>query len=895
MSVNHPSTTSNAPNANSTVEELAKLDLDNLNKNYKPSIQDDMGMLWHLRLNHSSTKYLEAAKRFIPQLKNVKFSNRIRDCQDCHLANTKCRPHNQQRHTSSVPFAVLHSDLLGPIKPKNFRNSAQYIVTFLCEYTKYGFSYAIPNKTQVHIAFETCLSEVASIVGKRNSTVRLHTDGGTEYKTSDMKKILEKFNIQHTFSEPKLPQHNGTSERFGQEVIRRIRVNLVSAKMPASYWGHAMNHINFVRNRMPHAALNFDSPFKLAHGREPDLSFVKRFGCLAYMVNKGLRRKPDPSAVAMYLMECSDKGYLLFNERERTFAKSSDVSFVETYVYGDKVIWDVNDESELTVESHDENMGVDESAFSCYLEPNNFDEAMQGSHRDHWEHSIRQELDALCNQGTWDYIPKTDLTPKTKVINTRWVFRRKTEVDNSHRYKSRLVAKGFADNNEYDLGEIYAPVARLADIRIMLSYATKYKMSLHQLDVTCAFLNGDIEKDVYISVPQGVVELLDVPKDINKTHVCKLRKALYGLKVSPNLWNKKFNEILAKFDFKQYDYQKCIYSWTNGNSRMHLIIYVDDCLLLADNDNVAHNFINKLKEEIEIKYLGAPKRFLGLDITRAKDRSWLFVNQQRMINEKVKAFEPYLSKNVRNSQIPMSPDAVSLIKQCNDDSEPYACPYRQAIGTLIYLQNGTRPDVSFAVNFLARKQTCPKLEDWLEVTRIFLYLKTTASLGLLFTANKGNSLVGFSDASLGTNDIRGLSTTGYIIRLHGDLVSWKSVKQSHISLSSCEAEYVALCETTKEAIAVQHLMHFITGESSIPKLVCDSTGAIGVAKTDNSKSLKHITRLCYMYVKDLYKHKKIEIKWVPTGEQIADIMTKPLPRQKFEAFRNVLMANLPIQ
>lgn len=530
--------------------DLRTLDMSALESQFKPSLKENLGALWHLRLNHASKRYLELASKLVPEMKGLRVGKEILECVECALANTSRKPHNTVRTRADRPFAVLHSDLMGAIRPANFRTGARYIVTFTCDYSRFAFAYAIGDKKQVHLAFSKCLDEIARILKARGAVISIRTDGGREYQTTEMKRILQKESVQLFTSPPATPQLNGCAERFNRVLTEKIRVNLLSAKMPFSFWSHALNYVVHVHNRMPNASNEFVSPFELVHGRAPSLKYIKRFGCLAAAVDKNPKPKFAPNARRTYILECDETGYVLFDELHKTLVRSGDVKCIETHVYGDHIKdypKPLADALELCSSecgnvctcdgSHSEEGDLPStSEAALYVEPSSFSDAVASHESDLWEQAMLEELQAHEENGTWRYAPKSTLAPRTKIIKARWVHKRKNEPDGSFRYKSRLVAKGFADSNFYDESEIFAPVSRLVDVRLVLSLANKLNLYLTQLDVKTAFLYGELEKVVYMDIPEGVVELTDVPGRIRETHVCELVKSLYGLKVSPKLW-----------------------------------------------------------------------------------------------------------------------------------------------------------------------------------------------------------------------------------------------------------------------------------------------------------------------------------------------------------------------
>lgn len=877
--------------------KISKFDKNKLTQSFNDAC--DLDILWHLRLNHASKRYMDAAKKFLPELKYVNFTNNISNCEDCHQANTSRKSHTQVRHRGDKPFSRLHTDLMGPISPANFRTGDSYIVIFVCDYSRYVFAYTLKNKKEVHIALGKCLQEIESITSETKNVFRLRSDRGLEFQTTHMKDLMSEKGITWDPCQPYVPQQNGCAERVNQEIKHRIRVNLNSAKMPYSFWGHALNYVIFVYNRMPHSANNFASPFELVKGYSPSLKFLRRFGCLVHYVDVKNKSKFAPNAKKGFLLECNDTGYVIFCEQHKTLVNSCDVKCIESIVYGDRIkdyprplaeILEMGDD----LDSNDQSNSNPSTAAvlqreNIYVEPSSYREAMSSPDCELWEEAIRSELDSLQEMGTWELVPKSSVPTKNKIIKSRWIHKRKVEVDGTFKYKSRLVIKGFADTNEYLISEVYAPVARLSDVRVFLSAINKLGMHLFQLDVTTAFLHGDLEKPVYMEIPEGLVELTDAPDNLNDSFVCNLKKALYGLKVSPNLWYKKFRGILHKLGFEEYPFQTCIFRWKKDSKYALLIIYVDDCLLASNDNDVAIKFISKLQKEVKIKNLGAPKKFLGFEIIRKESENFMFIHQRTTIENILNKFLPPEHKV---SEIPMVPSTCTLASQLEltESNLPSPdVPYREVIGSLLYIQNGTRPDISFAVNFMSRKQVGYTESDWKCVLKILAYLKGTMDYGLLFSG-KSEDLIGYSDSNLGTSDLNGKSTTGFSIMICGDLVSWKSKKQAHVALSTCQAEYIAMSETCKELISVQSLWEFLTGVKFFPKLKCDCAPAIAVAMTNESKTLKHIVKLCMHYVHELYKNKCINLEWVSTNHQIADTFTKPLTQEKFVYFRNLLLA-----
>ena len=217
-------------------------------------------------------------------------------------------------------------------------------------------------------------------------------------------------------------------------------------------------------------------------------------------------------------------------------------------------------------------------------------------------------------------------------------------------------------------------------------------------------------------------------------------------------------------------------------------------------------------------------------------------------------------------------------------------PYRQAVGSLLYLANGTRPDITYAVNVVSRKQANYTMENWVQIKRIFRYLRGTMDLGLKYES-KGEKLECYVDASLGTSDEEGKSTSGLIIKLFNDVIYWRTKKQTHVSLSSSEAEYIGMSLACKELVSLREMCRRILKYEVTPVLFEDSKSAINIAKSDDPQSLKHIVKLCYHYVRLEVAKGNVNIQWISTNDQLADIFTKALGTQKFEHFRKQMLTD----
>ena len=262
----------------------------------------------------------------------------------------------------------------------------------------------------------------------------------------------------------------------------------------------------------------------------------------------------------------------------------------------------------------------------------------------------------------------------------------------------------------------------------------KYDLDAVQLDVKTAFLNGILEDDIYMEIPEGVRT-----RDSEKSRVCKLKKTLYGLRVSPKRWNQRFTEEVNKLGLQRDIHDPCLFTWRKEGSMAFLVLYVDD-IILASNSTSKRQETARLCDVFKMKNLGEPKMFLGMQITRNRENKIMKLQQSEYTEKILKRFNmheskpqstPMVTRQVKNRERKITEEMV--------EDHPCRAPYREAIGSLLYLAGATRPDIAYAVIYLSRKQRSPTENDWKDVKRILRCLRGTSDLGLTFRA-KGTNL-----------------------------------------------------------------------------------------------------------------------------------------------------------
>ena len=399
-----------------------------------------------------------------------------------------------------------------------------------------------------------------------------------------------------------------------------------------------------------------------------------------------------------------------------------------------------------------------------------------------WKEAMESELNSLHRNDAWDLC---ELPQRRRAVGSKWVFKRKYDVDgNIERYKARLVAQGYNQRYGIDYDETFCPVVRFESVCALIALAAKKKLHLHQLDVTTAFLNGELKEEIYMKQPDGFVV------KGNEHLVCKLKKSVYGLKQSSRSWNDKH---LKKMGFKQSSYDPCIYVLNSGGEIVIIAVYIDDIIIAGNTEEIVQQYIKEIAEKFDMTDMGTLHHFLAMKITYA-DSGNIWIGQPTYEREVLKKF------GMDNSK-PVATPVEKLVKATDDDELVDTELYQSVVGSLLYLSMKTRPDIAYAVGNVARFSSKQSKIHWIAVKRIMRYLNGTLDYGLLHHCT--DDIAGFSDADwAGDHDDR-KSTPGFVFMISGAAISWNSKKHTCVALSTAEAEYIALAKAAQEPIWLQ--------------------------------------------------------------------------------------------
>ncbi|GJZ79161.1 retrovirus-related pol polyprotein from transposon TNT 1-94 [Tanacetum coccineum] len=608
-------------------------------------------------------------------------------------------------------------------------------------------------------------------VAFRKHTCFVRDLDGVDLIKRKVRDYYESIGITHEKTVLRTPQQNGVVERRNRTLVEAAQTMLIFSKAPLFLWAEAVATACYTQNRSLIHTIHNKTPYELVHDKKSDLSFLRIFGALCYPTN-------DSEDLGK-LKAKADIGFFVVNP----FAATEHEPFVNVF-------------------TPDPNSKASSSGILMITIPNQSTQPHE--HLRKWTDShpldniignpsrptagfkpCKMKPKFFINWTIWELVPPLDCA---MIIALKWIYKVKLdEYGDVLKNKARLVAKGYRQEEGLDFEESFAPVARLEAIRIFLANAASKNMTVYQMDVKTAFLNGELKEEVYVSQPEGFV----------------------------------------------------------------------------DPDRPHH--VYRLKTLLRVK-AGTP----------GVNPRGIFINQSKYANEILKKFDLHKS----------DPVDTPMVERTKLDEDLSGIPvdqtqYRSMIGSLMYL-TASRPDLVFAVCMCARYQSKPTKKHLEAVKRVFRYLQGSINMGLWYPKDTAMALTAYADADhAGCQDTR-RSTSGSAQFLGDKLVSWSSKKQTSMSISSTEAEYIAMSGCCAQILWMRsQLSDYGFAYNHIP-LYCDNKSAIALCcnNVQHSRS-KHID-IRHHFIREQVEKGVVELYFVRTEYQLADIFTKALPRERFE-------------
>jgi hypothetical protein len=494
--------------------------------------------------------------------------------------------------------------------------------------------------------------------------------------------------------------------------------------------------------------------------------------------------------------------------------------------------------------------------------PLTYAEAMQGPHGAEWGKAIGKEYLGLASRGAWEEVPQG----RRKAIKGKWVFRVKILPGEEPVFKARFVAKGFTQQYGVDFFETFAPTAKLPTLRVLLDIAAREDMELHSMDVTQAFLQGDLHEEIYVEHPLGFPGAPGT--------VLQLKKPLYGLKQAPREWHAKLRAALISMGLQPTAADPSLFL---GPGRLHVLVYVDDLILATPCPASMETLKSQLLDQFDMTDLGELRHYLGMQIVRDRPSRTVSLHQSAYITALLADY------NLTSANPSLTPLAVDhkLTTPVVPSTGPHLPRYPQLVGSLMYAMVCTRPDLAFPISVLARYLAPGRAtpDHMAAALRTLRYLNGTHQHALTLGGSSPLVLTGYSDASWSDDQSDRRSTQGYVFTLGSGAISWRSTRSSSVSLSSCEAELYAGTMAAQEA----RWLSFLLAELGYPQtpltLYCDNKSTISLAENPvfHNRS-KHI-ELRYYFLRELVQRGHLVLRHVASAVNPADIFTKALDKK----------------
>nr|GEV59735.1 hypothetical protein [Tanacetum cinerariifolium] len=823
--------------------------------------------LWHRRLSHLNFAAINhlARQGLVRGLSKLKFE-KDHLCSACAIGKSKKKSHKtKSEDTNQEKLYLLYMELCRPIRIESV-NGKKYILVIVDDYSRFAWVKCLRSKDEAPDFIIKFLKMIQ--VRLKVPVRRIRTDNGTDFVNQTLREYYEQVGISHETSVARSPQQNGVVER------------------------QAMATACYTQNQSIVRVCHGKTPYEILHHKLPDLSFLHVFGALCYPTNdsENLEKLQPKADIGIFIGYApTKKAFRIYNRHTRRIVETIHVDFDELTAMASEQSSSgpaLHEMIPVTISSG----LVPKPTSSTPLVPtsrNDWDLLFQpmfdklltpppsvdppapevialiadvippeqakltGSpslttvDQDAPSPTMQEELNEFERLEVWELVPRPD---KVMVITLKWIYKVKLdELGGILKNKARLVARGYRQEEGIDFEESFASVVRLEAIRIFLTYAAHKNMVVYQMDVKTVFLNGNLWEEVYVSQPNGFVD------PYNPNHVYKLKKALYGLKQDPRAWYDMLSSFLISQDFSKGSVDPILFIRINGNDLLLVQIYVDDIIFAASTPELCDLFAKIMCLKFKMSMMGKISFFLGLQIFQSP--RGIFINQSKYALESLKkyGFES------------CDPLDTPMVEKSKLDEDKKGNPL---IHHIIVAQ--------------------PTEKHLHAVKRIFRYLHGTVNQDLWYPKDSSVALTAFADVDhAGCQDT--LRSTSSSLQFLGDRLISRSLKrQKSAAISSAEPEYIALFGCCVKILRmISQLTDYGLGFNKIP-MYCDNKSVIALCcnNVQHSRS-KHID-IRRHFIKKHVENGVIELYFVNTEYQLADLFTKALCRDRIEFLINKL-------
>lgn len=682
-------------------------------------------LLEHKRLGHPCHKKQKKTVENSADCNNVE-PLKV-ECLSCDVVKTtfkQLKPRSEK--LSSKPLELIHSDIKGPINIDSVTENSKYIITFIDDFSRYAFISILSNRAQALEAFKSFQSIVEPLLKSKVQSIM--SDNAKEYRSREFRDYLTACQIQHLFSAPETPEQNGIAERFNRTLQENVQVLLRDAKLKSYMWPYAAEFATHVYNRRAHSSNGDLSPYQLFYGKAPSLKHLKPFGCL--VVSQRLEQNKDKDCFApanslgilVGFPLNMPHSYSVYQLDTRRVVETRKAKFYENLNIGDTNL--------IPKESVS---GICNLTEWTTKPPLTVKAAFNSDCWNDWKAAMDKEMASMHENDVFELVPKP---ASTNIVKPKWVFTWKDSLKT--KFKARLVARGFTQVEGIDYKETFSPTLHYDTLRVILALSASENWSIIQMDVSTAFLNANLEENIFMSQPEGFEDIQ------HPNYVWKLKKAIYGLKQAPRQWNSLISSFIISLGFKRLVSDTSIFVSQTHESRTVICLYVDDLLILGPDPARIEEVKALLNKRFKMNELNG-EDFLGFRVTRDNERGTTSIDQNQYVEELLSetnfTYTPM-------SDTPMDP-GTRLPSSDAELAENFTKPYQSLVGALSYLAHCSRPDLSFAVHQLSMHMQKPGIVHWKALERVLSYLKRHPKLSITYSKPVDKKMHIYSDSDWG--------------------------------------------------------------------------------------------------------------------------------------------------
>lgn len=503
--------------------------------------------------------------------------------------------------------------------------------------------------------------------------------------------------------------------------------------------------------------------------------------------------------------------------------------------------------------------------------PRNIKEANRSREQELWSNAMNSEINSLNEKKVFEKVPR----PNKLVLPLNWVFRIKFNGDGTiDKYKARLVVLGNLQHKTKQNN--YSPVMSDLSFRLLLSFGVKHKMFIHHLDVCTAYLNADIDEEVYVECPPGF--------DQDKGHVFKLNKCLYGLRSSALAWYNKIKGILIEIGLIKSKLDECVFYKRIDHKLLIIGVYVDDILLLSDDIDLLNEIKFEINSKVTLSDQDTISHFLGINIKYNRNDGVMLISQSDYIFQTLDHF----SMSKCNPKYTPTPSGAELFKSIGTELTESGT-YLSIVGRLIYLSTKSRPDITFITNRLCSFMNKPTDHHLNLAKHVLKYLKATINYSLVYKNTPFNSIIVNCDADY-CNDINtSKSINGICAQLYGNTISWYSRQQQSVSQSTCESEIRSINDGVNEMIYLVEFVGELVDGSNLKRVILnDNTSAISTCLNGGDFYRNKHYRSTINHIRDNLNSNLFQLNHCPSVNMPADILTKSLTSRSIQNLLNII-------